>query len=158
MKMTINRFVFSLAAVVATGVAFAVSGCSKSEKKHAADDAEHVASRISEMAGDAWASVKDATFEQRSAFVAGVSKTADDFEATSKGWGAQLNTLSGDAKSGAQSALNDFNTAVADLRQKLKGADGATAETWASVKAGIQSAWTKAQEAYVRAKESFAGK
>lgn len=161
MKIKRSRSLIYILAVLAAGAAILVdTGCRRRTSvqtvaENATEAVKDTASKIGDMAANAWNSVKDATFDQRASLSTSLGKAADGMQSTANEWGSKISSLSGDSRTSAQSALNDFNSAIRDLKSRLGDVSGASSGTWENVKSGISTAWQKAQSAYTRLQASF---
>jgi hypothetical protein len=105
--------------------------------------------------GASWATIKDLTFDQKSAFVAG----ATGLESTLTG---QVDALR--AKRAAVPSttdmkdwdfqMNDLVTSQAYLKATVEEAGAATPDTWQQEKDKVDQAWQKAEDAYDKVRTS----
>jgi CHASE3 domain sensor protein len=141
--------------IIAPAALLLAAGCSKSQNDKVADAAQSATTAVKNAAVDvkdatvdAWDNIKDFTLDRKADFSSGIdkmSKSMDDKIADLKA-SASSTTDSGKAK-----AVKDYDEARADLKAKLSDLDNATADTWASAKANVKTAWDKVKIAYDKA-------
>jgi CHASE3 domain sensor protein len=141
--------------IIAPAALLIAAGCSKSQNDKVADAAQsattavkNAAVDVKDAAVDAWDNIKDFTLDRKADFSAGIdkmSKSMDDKIADLKA------STSSTADSGKAKAIKDYDEARADLKVKLSDLDNATADTWASAKANVKTAWDKVKSAYDKA-------
>jgi hypothetical protein len=150
-----------LAAGIASGV-FLFGACKKPEEKptppaasysggsNPSDSAgQRAMDRTREAAADtadairdgtttAWASLKDATYDQRVAFRDGVNRLADDVD-------ARMANLKQGSSELSKEGMDRLRDARANLKEKIKDLGNATADNWDSAKAAVADAWNRVE-------------
>ena len=115
-------------------------------------------SKMGDTLSSAFDGLKNATFDQRASISETLGKATDGMQLKASEWGSKLSSLTGDARTSAQSALSDLNSALADVKSKLGGVSSASAGSWDNIRTGLMSAWKKAQDSYTKVASAFASK
>jgi hypothetical protein len=145
----------TLLAAALSPAALFICGCSKTDDStKTAQDAKAAASSavadVKAAASDTWASIKDFTYERRADFSAAMDRMSKDLDEKTAAMKAKFAGVPDDASKERASALQDYDSARADLKARLTELGNATADTWADAKAKADAAWKRVQAAYDR--------
>ncbi len=141
-------------ALLCPAAAIMTSGCSKSENSKVSDAYNDTKTAVKDAALElkvaalsAWDRVRDATFDRRSEFSAGLDDaiTRMDARVTEK-----KAALKPDTPERAR-AIRDYDQARAELRDRMIDLANCTADTWGDAKAQASRAWGRVETAYERA-------
>ena len=152
--MNTRRSLNLLAAALSPAALF-LCGCSKTDDSaKMAQDAKaaavSAAADVKAAASDSWESIKDFTYERRADFSATMDRMAKDLDDKTAALKTKVAGVPDDASRERASALQDYDSARADLKARLTELGNATADTWADAKAKADAAWKKVQAAYDR--------
>ncbi len=147
--------------IVGVLAAIVLVGCSRDEAKTDADKVKEATKSYTEKAVDesksAWESVKNFTVDQKDAFVKAVSDastaTADEFSRLK----AKSASLTGDAKTQADRALDELKAASDRLGQEVAKVGPATQDGWEATRDGVLKAWQEVKAAAKKAKDAVDG-
>jgi hypothetical protein len=96
----------------------------------------------------AWAAIRDDTFDQRAAFVAGANQMASILDAQVGELDAKRATFAStvDTKNW-DFAMQDLRSSQAYFKSMVTEVAGANSDTWQQEKDKLEAAWTKAETA-----------
>lgn len=95
-----------------------------------------------------WASIKDATYEERADFRDRVDHLSDVMDRRMDELVAKAGNASGEAREKWNQGVTEFEAARADLDQRLESFKDTSAETWDEAREGVADAWERVQNAY----------
>ncbi|HEX9784917.1 MAG TPA: hypothetical protein VGA56_19585 [Opitutaceae bacterium] len=100
------------------------------------------------MASSTWNSIKDATYDNRASFRAGVKSMGDSIDETIDRWSDKASTIPEKSRDAWNAGIEKLREARAELAEKTDNLQNATADTWEGAKEGVRKAWDRVQEAY----------
>lgn len=130
--------------------ALLVSACSKEERSDLRSDAAQAFDKAKAAVTDAWADVKDYSYEKKEDFVASSKAMTSKLDAEISELRAKYAGAKADAKRSA--AWDKLTNARADFDQKMSALGSATSATWEQAKREAIAAWDNLQAAYHEAK------
>ena len=130
--------------------ALVLAGCSKSERAEAKADIKDAYVDTKAAVVDAWSDLKDYTFDKRSDFTTRTQAMTAKLDADVSE--LQASYAADKASASRKAAMEELKNSRADLGEKLDALGNATADTWASAKASVISAWDRTEAAYKKAK------
>lgn len=130
--------------------ALVLAGCSKSDRNETQAGINDAYSDTKAVVADAWSDLKDYTFEKRSDFTIRTEAMTAKLDAQVSE--LQANYAADKASASRQAAMEELKNSRADLNDKLAALGNASADTWASAKAGVIAAWDRTEAAYKKAK------
>ncbi len=144
----------SLRLVLTSGLLAAIvagtAACSKEDRSELRSDAAQALDTAKTAVTDAWANVKDYSFEKKQDFVANSKALSAKLDAEI----SELRAKYADAKADASrsAAMEKLTNARADFDTKMSALGQATADTWEQAKREAIAAWDRLQAAYQEAK------
>ena len=105
---------------------------------------------VGATASDSWDHIKDARYEQRSDFVAGLNRMTRILDTNMGDMSARFTSLTGAAARDRDAAKRELDEARTELKAALADLGDASATTWDEAKAKVARAWQRVQIAYAK--------
>jgi Mg-chelatase subunit ChlI len=136
---------------LASLAALALTGCSKPEHQDLKARVKDAYEDAKNAVADTWKDVKAYGFEKRREFSDNAKSLKSKIDDEAKE--VRANYIEAKASASRKAAMEELKSAQADYKEKVDALEHATADTWASAKQKVISAWDRLEAAVKKARE-----
>jgi len=144
---------YTTRSLLTAGLAIAALGlaaCSDRDRAEIKSDTSQAVDRAQAAMSNAWADVKDFSYDKKEDFVASSKAMTAKLDAEISELRAKYAGAKADAS--REAAWNDLTSARADFDQKMSALGRASADTWEQAKRETIAAWDRVEAAYKKAR------